>query len=215
MTEDNDQKMPGAGRVSAVELSSLPQMVRTYPRGAIESFSVQDAEQNIIVPPLIYQPTKEFVNVPRESRGIMLAAARPASGRTYWIVEYMQTLGYGDSTSVFPNDEKRQAFVEMMKTHGSGMKTIEYHAHTTSAGSNWFDKFSGGDLYTIVGMLNSDPSYVHALFTPTNVLTIATKETSFKLARDSGNSGQVVLEKFKQWQEVFKSFLPQEGFSEV
>jgi len=93
MTEYKDQKLPKIdGGAVVLELSDLHQMVRVYPRTAIESFSVQDAGQNIIIPSLIYQPTKEFVSVPRESRGIMLAAARPASGKQYWIVEYMQTI---------------------------------------------------------------------------------------------------------------------------
>lgn len=210
MTLLKDAK-PNPDIARKLELGDLQNLVRVYAREAVESYSVPITDQNIIIPPSLYEPTKTFVRVPQESRGVMLASISESAGNQFYLVEYMQTLGYGDSVSVFPSEEKRLAFIEMMKAHGQGMKTIEYHSHTTSTGSPWFEKFSGGDFQTIHGVLKTNPDYVHALFTPTHLLTLAQKETSIQLARGSKESNQLVMEKFIKWQEIFKTFLPLSG----
>jgi len=185
----------------------LERLVKSFSRAEIESLTVPTLEQNIILPETFYQPTLQFTAVENESRGVMLAREMVTGGKTFCIVEYMQTLGYGDNVSVFPDEQKRQAFIQMLQQHGAGMKVIEYHAHTVGTGSAWQDKFSGGDFKTAEGMLTRNPNYLHVLFTPTNVLTLAVKPTAFKLAKVKPEAKQVALDKFEEWQRIFASFL--------
>lgn len=207
MTLLKDAK-PNPDIARKLELGDLQSMVRVYAREAVESYSVPITDQNIVIPSSMYELTKSFVRVPQENRGVMLASVSESAGKQFYLVEYMQTLGYGDSVSVYPSEEKRLAFIEMMKAHGQGMKTIEYHTHTTTTGASWFEKFSGGDFQTIHGVLKTNPDYIHTLFTPTHLLTLAGEETSVQLAKVSTESNNIVRNKAMKWQEIFKSFLP-------
>jgi len=191
------------------ELERLPELVRKFSREKIEDYAVPDAGQNIILPPLIYNPTKDFVRARDESRGVMLASTVESGGKQYWLVEYMQMLGQGNSVSVFPSPAKRNALIAMLGENEKDMKVIEYHSHTVSTGDVWFDQFSSGDYKTIQGMLNVNPDYIHALFTPTHVLTLAHQETTLKLARSSNEANALSRKKFLKWQGLFNGFLQQ------
>jgi len=193
-------------RTESRDRHPLERLVQSFSREQIESFSVPTLEQNIILPETFYQPTIQFTAVENESRGVMLAKEMVVEGKTFYLVEYMQTLGYGDNVSVFPDEQKRQAFIQMLQQHGAGMKVIEYHAHTVGTGSAWQDKFSGGDFKTAEGMLTRNPNYIHVLFTPTNVLTLAQKATSLKLAKVKPEAKQMAIDKFEEWQRIFSSF---------
>lgn len=189
------------------EQHDLERMVRSFSRADVENFRVPTLEQNIILPQVFYQATVQFTLEERENRGVMLANEMESDGKKFYVVEYMQTLGYGDDVSVFPDDQKKRAFMQMLQEHGAGMKVIEYHAHTIGTGQHWQNRFSGGDFDTIRKMLTRNPDYIHILFTPTNILTLSEKAAAFKLARVNQEARAAALDKFERWQNIFSSFL--------
>jgi len=193
----------------ASERQELAKMVRSFSRADVEGFKVPELERNIVLPAGFYQATAQIARAERESRGVMLASIAQSAGKDFYIVEYMQTLGYGDKVSVFPSEEKRRAFIKMMQEHGTGMKVVEYHVHTIGTGTAWRDRFSDGDFDTIEKMLAKNPDYMHVLFTPTNILTLSQKAAAFKLARGNQEVSDAVMEKFERWKEVFLTYLSQ------
>ena len=190
----------------ASEKQELAGMVRSFSRADVEGFSVPELERNIVLPAGFYQATAQIARAERESRGVMLASVVRSEGKDFYVVEYMQTLGYGDKVSVFPSEEKRQAFIKMMQERGMGMKLVEYHSHTVGTGSIWRNRFSDGDFYTIEKMLAKNPDYMHVLFTPTNILTLSQKAAAFKLARGNQDALAAAMEKFEFWQEMFSTY---------
>ncbi|MDR3169405.1 MAG: hypothetical protein LBU27_06730 [Candidatus Peribacteria bacterium] len=81
---------------------------------------------------------------------------------------------------------------------------IEFHIHPLGTGQFRADKFSEQDYYGIEKQLNKNIDYMHILFTPTHVLTIAKKPTKFLLAR---NGNQQVMNEYTILQREFNSLL--------
>jgi len=150
--------------------------------------------------------TEEMVEQEGETRGVLLCKKQDS----IFVVHSIIKIGLGSAGGVQGNDRYIRAMRKLLQENaGFGLRSIDFHTHTTSTPSYYNDKFSdfengGGDFGTLRKYLTINDNYTHVLFTPTHVLTFGKSKPSFKL---SNKENPDVWNLFKHWNNEFKKKL--------
>lgn len=157
----------------------------------------------IILPKAFFKSTTQMATTQDETRGVFITNPDVVGRSTVHRVVFMEVLGTGTSTSVYPVEARMKAAEELLRMHPS-FRSIDFHVHTTGTGDSFHDRFSDGDFRTIARNLSQAPGYKHVLLTPTHVLTFGTSKPTFHL--DNSNNPQVMQE-YQRLKAEFEAIL--------
>ncbi len=118
----------------------------------------------------------------------------------------MEIIWKGNRYNVKIDKRKKNSILELINRNPE-LIPIEFHTHTVWTGKHWDDKFSNGDYEIIGKMLSINPEYMHVLFTPQNILTVAKSKMAFNLGDTNTEIGNKIIERFKEIKNEYESIL--------
>ncbi len=149
-----------------------------------------ESRQHIFIPQSFAQSIQQMCEHTKETLGCLLGYQ--LDGATY--IESITVLGKGDEVSVYFDEERILKRNAVISKH-PGLISIDFHTHPKNLDSVWWSSFSQEDKTTIAKHLNLSNDYVHVLFTPTHIGTLAIKKPKVKFLPDE----QCLLMKHRFW----------------
>ena len=152
--------------------------IKTFSVESLTNYSKEPEGNTISMPTNIYQECSQLCYKTNETVGWLIARKTIVSNYIVYLVEYVLMSNEGDEGSVYQN---------VLPKIDNEYELIEFHTHTISLGSGWYNKLSGKDIKTIKKRLSIlGKEYKHVLFTPTHVLTVGTDNPNIIVSRVVG-----------------------------
>ncbi len=191
---------------SNFESKDVKPFVSSFSRSEVHNVSAfEQGKTAILLPKEFYEATVAMCQTEKETRGVFLVPKQgEATSKGRLGIEGMLSIGYGSSTSVYPDEAKLRAINKLLQEYGNEVFAIDFHSHTVATGEAWRNKFSGQDEQSIANGVNRYPGYMHVLFTPTNILTFGKAKPKFAVIDFTGSN---ILDKQAKWMQKFDQYL--------
>jgi hypothetical protein len=197
----------GAERPNKFESKDVRQFVTSVSRQEVHNLQrLERNKQTIFLPEEFYAATEEMCRAEQETRGVLLIPRQgEATLKGNLSVMAIIPLGYGSSVAVHLDDSKADAINKFLTDHSAEMMPIEFHTHTKATGDAFANTFSSGDYQSIANNVNRRETYMHVLFTPTNILAFGKNKPQFAVAEfeERGLSvkakQEMLIEKFNEY----------------